>query len=230
MNAEEATHLLAHALPSPARAARWRRTFTVEHRSELRQLGVTDAQAERLERILPAIAYCAAQGPRLADVRAPLVQLGKDAHKAANALRTLLEARDEARQEGRMRMLETIEALHPERCEVDPARVSFFHSYDHREPEALRMLAALQDLEAVAKRAVERMPKSQTRAVAHHYPVALIDAALSVDGPAFTVSASAGSAFRDVATVCFATARQGEAEPLRAIRAYLSARNGSRKK
>jgi nucleotide-binding universal stress UspA family protein len=231
MNSEQAEFMLAHALPPAARITRWRRNFTLPQRRELHRLGVTTDQTERLQRILPAIAYYAAQGPKLADVRAPLKQVRKDAHAAAQALRTLLEGRDEARQEGRMRILQAIEVLHPERCEVDSARVSFFALYDHREPEALRILEALQALEAVAKHAVARIPKSQTRPVAHPYPVGLIEAALMVPGaPAFRVSASPGTPFRDVVAACYAAASAANTDPLRAIRAYLSECNARSKK
>jgi len=230
VNAEQAAQLLAHALPPEARKDLWQRKFTPAHRSALAQLDVTDAQAERLERILPAIAYYAARGPSLAAARTPLVKLAADAHKAAAALRALLDAPEyeEARGEARLRMLEALAELHPERCKIDPQRVSFFHRYDEREDEARRLLGALTDVEAAADHACKRMPTEQTRAVAHHYPVALIDAALSVDGPAFRVSASAGSKFRDVATLCFEAT--GHGEPLRAIRAYLSECNASPKK
>lgn len=225
MNAEQAAFLLAHALPPEARKDCWQRKFTRAHRSDLKRLGVTDTQAERLARILPAIAYYGTPGPSLAAARTPLVILAADAHKAAAALRVVLEGRDEAMQESRGRLLQAIESLHPERCEVDPARVSFFHRYDHREPEASRLLAALQDVEKAAEHALARMPKAQTRAVAHPYPVALIDAALSVDGQPFRVSASAESKFRRVAALCYVAA--GHGEPLRAIRAYLRERNAS---
>lgn len=226
MKSEQAEFLLAHALPPAARTARWRRSFTALLRSDLARLGVTTDQQQRLERILPAIAYYAARGPTLTNVRAPLEQVAKGAHRVAQALRTLLEARDEAGQESRMRMLEAIEALHPERCELDPARVSFYERYDHREPEALRMLAALQDLEEAAKHAVARMPESQTHPVAHAYPVRLIDAALVVEGaPIFRVTASDETPFRNVVTACYIAAGAANTDPLRAIRAYLSERN-----
>jgi hypothetical protein len=228
---ERAEFQLAHALPPAARSPCWHRSFDAPQHSELARLGVTTDQKSRLERILPAIAYYTAQGPKLADVRKPLAQLAKDARKAGSALRTLLEAHDEARQEGRLRLLQAIEKLHPERCEVDPGRVSFFNRYDHREPEALRMLAALQDLETVANHAVARMPGAQTRAVAHPYPVGLIDAALvASDGPEFRVSASPGKPFFDVVAACYAAARAANPEPLLAIRAYLRERNASAQK
>ncbi len=230
MNAEQAALLLAHALPPEARKDCWQRKFTPAHRSDLAHLGVTDTQAERLARILPAIAYYTAQGPSLAAARTPLVKLAADAHKAAAALRVVLEGRDEAMQESRGRLLQALEALHSERCKVDPARVSFFHRYDHREPEALRMLAALQDVEKAAEHALARMPKAQTRAVAHPYPVALIDAALSVDGPSVKPSESAGSPFREIAATCYSSAGVTRGEPLRALRAYLLALNGSPEK
>ncbi len=218
MTVQQAQHLLAHALPPDARTDCWRRTFTDAQKRELHRLH-TPAQTERLERILPAIAYYTAQGPRLADARAPLVKLATDAHKAAAALRVLLDASDEAMQESRLRLLESIDAQHPERCPVDPARVSFFHRYDRREPEALRLLATLQDVELAASHAVECMPKEQTRAVAHTFPVELIHAALSVDGPAVHVSASPACPFIEIATLCYDAA--GTGDPVRAIRAHL---------
>lgn len=223
LTVEQATYLLAHAFPPEARKDCWGRKFTPAHYSDLACLGVTDAQAERLARILPAIAYYTAQGPGLAVVRKPLAKLEADAHKAAAALRVVLEGRSDAMQESRERLLQALEALHPERCEVDTARVSFFHRYDQREPEALRLLAALQDVEKVAEHAVARMPKSQTRAVAHPYPVALIDAALRVaDGPEFKPSASVGSRFRSIAGICYEAALDGDsAEPERAIKAFI---------
>ncbi len=225
MTVQQAQHLLAHALPPDARKDCWRRTFTDAQKRELHRLQVTPAQVERLERILPAIAYYTAQGPRLADARAPLVKLATDAHKAAAALRVLLDASDEAMQESRLRLLEAIEARHPERCQADPARVSFFHRYDRREPEALRLLATLQDVEQAASHAVEHMPRQQTRRVSPPYPVQLIDAALSADGPAVPVSACAGSPFLEVAVLAYDAA--GAGDPLRAVRQYLTESNNT---
>jgi hypothetical protein len=230
MNSEEAELLLARALPPPARTGRWRRSFTAHQRRELARLDVTTEQEGRLQRILPAIAFFTTQGPKLADVRAHLMQVRKDAHAAAQALRTLLEGRDDTREEGRIRIFQAIEALHPERCEVDPTQVSVWARYNHREPEAWRMLEALQALEAVAKNAVARMPKSQTRPIAHPYPVSLIKAAMTVpDAPAFRVSASPGTPFRDVVATCYAAAGAANTDPLRAIRAYLREHNASPK-
>lgn len=229
--------LLAHALPPAARTAQWHRSFAKPQQREFERLGVTPDQVRRLERILPGIAYYVAQGPALAKVRAPLVKLAKDAHKVASALRTLLEAHDElyeireTKEESRLRLLQAIEARHPERCEVDPKRVSFFEKYDHREPEALRMLAVLDDLEKAAKHAVERMPKEQTHKAAHAYPVRLIVAALEAGGEAaFLISASPGTPFLDVVAACYAAACPTSANPLRAVRAYLHNRNASLKK
>lgn len=229
MTPEQAAFLLSHALPPDARKPKWQRAFAGSHRRELTGLDVSTAQVERLERILPAIACYAATGPRLADARAPLVKVGADADKAAKSLRVMLEGAADAMQESRLRFLQAIEALHPERTMVDPQRAGrTFHTYDHREPEALRLLAALQDVVRAAQHAVERMPAEQTRKVAHHYPVALIEAALSLDGPQFNVSASPASRFFDVVTACYGAAGQGE--PLRAVRAYLQHRNSSPEK
>jgi len=226
MDAEQAARVLAHALPPDARKPEWRRTFSTDDRAELTRLEVSDAQADRLERILPAIAYYNAQGPSLSAARAPLSKLSAHANKAAAELRLILTDRRPARQESRGRLLQSLEMLHPERCEVDASRVTVFHPYDHREPEALRLLAALRDLEQAAQHAIARMPRAQTRRVAHAYPVELIDAALSRDGPAFTPSESAGAAFREIVAVCYEAAGV-KGEPLRAIRSYLRALNAS---
>ncbi|QEE25709.1 hypothetical protein CS053_15255 [Rhodanobacter glycinis] len=228
MNSESAESLLAHALPPAARHDRFRRSFDAHHRKELVRFGVTPAQTERLERILPAIAYYTTQGPRLADVNVLLERLAKDAHKASTALRTLLDApeHEQAHDESRLRLFEALLELHPERCEIDPQRVSFFHRYDPREDEARRLLSALADVESAASRACERSSTAeQTRAKSHDYPVGLIDAALSVDGPQVPPSESVGSAFFEIAGICYAAARGASTEPLRAIRAYLSTLN-----
>ena len=232
LTVEQAEHLLKHALPPDARKAIWRRTFSADSCRELERLGVTTGQRERLERMLPAVAYYAAPGPRLADARAPLRKLAADAHKAAAALRVVLERRDDAAVvESRRRLLQAIEGRHPERCRLDPARVSTWEPYDHRKPEALRMLAALQDVEDAARHALAAMPKSQTRAAAHPYPVALIDAALvAAGGKVFPPSASPAAPFLGVAAACYAAAGAPTAEPLRPVRAFLSERNGSLKK
>ena len=233
MNAEEAAFLLANALPPSARHPRFRRGFNEAQRNELARLGCTPQQAERLQRILPAIAYYSEAGPALADVRATLAQLGKDAHKATSTLRSLLDAPEHelARDEARLRLLEALAAMHPDRCEVNPQRVSTFHRYDSRLDEARRLLAALADVAAAADHARERMRGApQTRAVAHRYPAALIDAALSVDGPQVAPSASAGSPFREIAAVCYAAAGATNADPVRAIRDYLRACNSSPEK
>lgn len=228
MNSESAEFLLAHALSPAARHDRFRRSFDASHRKELVRFGVTPAQMERLERILPAIAYYTAQGPRLADVNVLLGRLAKDAHKASTALRTLLDApeHEQARDEARDLLLDALAEIHPERCEIDPQRVSFFHRYDPRKEEARRLLGALADVESAANRACERSSTAeQTRAKSHAYPVELIDAALSVDGPQVPPSESVGSAFFEIAGICYAVARGTSIEPLRAIRAYLSALN-----
>lgn len=227
MNSESAEFLLAHALPPAARHDRFRRSFDAHHRRELVRFGVTPAQRERLERILPAIAYYADQGPGLGDVKKLLERLAKDAHAACTALRTLLDApeHEQAHDEARLRLFEALSELHPGRCEIDPQRVSFFHRYDPREDEARRLLGALADVESAASRARERSPTEQTRARSHAYPVELIDAALSLDGPQVPPSESVGSPFFEIAGICYAVARGSGPAPARAIRTYLQALN-----
>ena len=219
MHAKAAKHLLAHALPPAARHARFKRTFDLRARSALLNCGCTDVQIERLERILPAIAYYTEAGPKLADVRALLANLAAQAHAADSALRTLLDAPEHegARGEARLRLLEALAKLYPERFEIE--RWSVFSPED----EARRLLAAIADVASAAEHARERMPAAQTRAVAHAYPVALIDAALSLDGPQVKPSASAGSKFRRIASVCYRAGLGGNVTPLRAIREYLAA-------
>ena len=224
MDAEKAGHLLAH-LPRGAAQARFKRSFDLRARSALLNCGCTDAQIERLERILPGIAYYTEAGPRLVDVRALLANLAAQAHAADSALRMLLDAPEQegARGEARLRLLEGLAKLYPDRCQIDPRRASFFHRYDEREAEARRLLAAIDDVVAAADHARERMPKAQTRAVAHPYPVALIDAAVNLDGPQVRPSASAASKFRRIADICYTAALGSTTTPLRAIREHLAA-------
>lgn len=226
MDADAAKHLLAHALPPAARHERFRRGFDQCARFALLHCGCNDAQIERLQGILPAIAYYAEAGPKLADVRAHLADAARKARAAASSLRALLDApeHEEARSEARDRLLEALaEVLRPERCQIDPRRVSFFHHYDEREDEARRLLGALADVVAAVDHARERMPNAQTRAVAHWYPLALIDAALSVDGPSLPPSESAASKFREIAGYCYSAARVANPDPQAAIRRYLKA-------
>ena len=231
MNAEQAAHLLAHALTEAAKHPRFRRDFTPAQRKELARLGCTPQQVERLQRILPAIAYYAEAGPKLADVRALLANLAAQAHAAESALRTLLDApeHEEARWEARDRLLEALAERHPERCQRDPQRVSFssperYSAHPERMSEARRLVAAIDDVAHAADHARERMRGApQTRMQAYPYAVALLDAALSLDGATVTPSESAASAFREIVGICCRAARVKTDDPLRAIRTYLKA-------
>ena len=231
MNAEQAAHLLAHALRLSARHPRFRRDFTPPQRKELARLGCTPQQVERLQRILPAIARDAEAGPKLADVRTHLADAARKAHAAAASLRALLDAPEceLARDEARLRMLEALLELHPERCERDAAKAatgSFGDHprtrYDPRLDEARRLLAAIDDVAHAADHARERMRGApQTRMQAHPDPVALIDAALNMDGPQVRPSESAASPFREIVRLCYGAARVKNADPQAAIRRYL---------
>lgn len=226
MDAEKARHLLAHALPPDARQERFKRSFDKRAHSALQNCGCNDARIERLQRILPAIAYYHEAGPRLADVREQLADVAARTHAAASSLRALLDVpkHEEASDEARGWLLQALAERHPERCERDPQRVSFHQRHDPREDEARRLLAAIDDVATAAQHAGKRMSKApQTRAVAHGYPVELIDAALSVDGLTVPVSATKGSMFLRIAGVCYRAALGSNATPLRAIRSYLAA-------
>ena len=218
MNAEQGRHLLAQAVVPDEQLARLRRGFTKAQRSALARLGCTPAQIERLQRMLPHVAYFCETGPRLADTSAPLDALAADTRAAAASLRALLDApgHELARGEARGWLLH---ALAMQRVSSIP-----YIPYDKMEDEARRLLAAIDDVATAAKRAHKRLPKAQTRPVAHWYPLALIDAALSVDGPPVKPSASADSAFRKIAGISYSAARAENADPLRAIRSYLKER------
>lgn len=212
MNAEAAGHLLAHALPPAARHDRFRRNFDRHARGALLDSGCNDAQVERLQRILAAVAYYTTPGPRMAEVRAGLATVEKQAQATASSLRALLDApeHDEAQHEARGWLLHALAVQHAS---------SILH-YAEGEEVGRRLLAAIDEVTAAAEFARERMPKQQTRACAHWYPVALIDAALSVDGPPVTPSASPGSPFHKIACTCYAAAGMPNDDPLRAIRVY----------
>ena len=217
--------LLDHALPPPARDPRYERSFSDTYRNDLHKLwGCTDKQIDRLQRILPAIAYYDEQGPALADVRKLLVQIAKYTDRVAGDMSALLKAPEEApeydrtRDEARMRLLQAISKLYPERCEVDPSRVSRWQSYDPCMEEAQRLLTTLQDVAKAAKHAHTQC-KQQTRVVAHTYPITLINAALNVDGPPI-IRVSESGPFFEIAYICYqAVGVQGE--PRVAIRKYL---------
>ena len=233
MDTEKAGHLLAHALTAAAQHARFRRTFDKRARSALLNCGCNDAQIERLQRILAAIAYYSEAGPRLADVRAMLAGVAAQAHAAAGGLRAIMDApeHEEARDEARLRMLEALLELHPERCERDAAKAATIGfgdnprtRYDPRLDEARRLLAAIADVARAADHAREGMRGApQTRKRTEWYPVALIDAGLSVAGPTVPLSATKDSQFLRIAQVCYAAALGSKSKPLRAIRAYLAA-------
>ncbi len=213
MNAEQARHLLAQAMLPDGQHARFRRDFTEAQRKELVRLGRTPQQFERLQRILPGIAYYCEAAPRMADVREHLADAAAKAHEAASSLRALLDAPEceLARGEARECLLLALAGQRSIR-------------YHEREGEARRLLAAIDDVASAADHARKRMPKAQTRQVAPWYPLALIDAALSVDGPTVPPSASEALPFREIVGVCYDAARVENPDPLRAIRNYLKER------
>jgi len=218
--------LLQHALPPGARTLRFARAFSRDSRVDLGRLGVTDAQVTRLERILPAIAHYTQQGPTLAAARRPLTQLADAISTAESRMRSVLAAPpdDEARTESRGRFLESVETIFPNRC---PLISPTFHEPRPEDglPEAQRLASALQDIGRAVDEALKSMPRKQTRPVAHGYPISLIHAALNVDGThVFNPSASANSPFRNVVGICYEAAGVANADPLRAIRAFVQQR------
>lgn len=226
--------LLKWALPPSARRPEYRREFDKRARSALLNCGCDDDQIERLQAILPAIAIFSVGAPRLADVRARLAATENALSVAADMVRELVEApaREDALDEARLRVLEGVFALYPERCEPDPENPrSFFEERrtDEREIEVRRMLAAMTDLHAAIKRARQRLPTGQTRSVAHDYPIGLIDAALNLEKESVPVSAQKKSVFRRIAGICYASAGVPNDDPLRAIRAFKAKRQPSKK-
>ena len=85
------------------------------------------------------------------------------------------------------------------------------------------------ELEAVAKRALTGIPSSATKARAHPYPIACIDAALESgkNETAVNPSASSTSPFREITRICYEAAGVAISDPETAIRAYLKALKAS---
>ncbi len=225
MDSETAEYVLKHALPPGARAERWRRTFNVRDRSDLLNAGCDDAQIERLQRILPAIAYYNDTGAKLGDVRAVLAAAQKALDRATRSVLSILDApaHDQARDEARAWLLTSTLKLFADRCQPDAQRASFFERHDERADELRRLLAAVADLQAVAKQSLDRLAKApQSRPVSPAYPITLIVAALSVDGPSFRASERKGTRFERIAARCYKVADADSDSPTRAIRAWLA--------
>ncbi len=228
MDRETAEHVLKHAklaCPSPE----YRKPqFDKRDRADLLNAGCSDAQIGRLQRVLPGIAHSKAPQVPLADVRAVLSAAQAALDRATRSVLSILDApdHDEAPDEARVFLLTSTGKLFPERCKLDPQRVSFFEPkaqrYDERADELRRLLSAVADLRAVAALSLDRLAHApQSRPVSPGYPIALIMAALSVDGPSFIVSERRGTSFERVAARCYAAA--GAGSPTRAIRAWLAA-------
>lgn len=224
MDAEAARYLLRHVLPSGAWADRFKRTFRKQDRSALLNAGCCDAQIERLERILPAIAAYTEAAPRLADVRALLANLHETIGAAAAQLCAILDAPDGgAGEEARGLLLDSCRRLYPARCVPDSQHAAFFE----KRPPPRGLLSVLLEVQTVAEDARRNVQKGQTRTTVSLRPVMLIDAALSVDGPQFTPSER--GPFARITSRCYLAAGL-TGKPLRAIRAYLQARNTSPEK
>ena len=218
-------------IPPGARGQSFARAFSKVQRQELKGLGVTNDQLVRLEAALRVIAYYSVPAPSLAEVREPLDELIDRARAAASSLESLLRAPEQeaARAEAKGRFLQSVYALHPDRCFPDGQSVDFFARRDGREQEAVRLLGKLREVEEVAAHARKQMPATASRSVAHWYPIAYIHEALRHGWVKSTLSrrepipasASVTSPFRRIAGICYAAAKAPNHDPERAIRAYL---------
>lgn len=211
-------------LPPSARADRYAATFTRSHLEALKALGVEAEQRARLEPALRVIRLYTEPAPKLGDVRQHLDEVAETARAAARALQALLAAPDTegARFEANLRLRQASLRTDDDGLVQDPID---------------QMNSMLRDLLEVAEKAIENTPPAQTRPQAHVYPIRYIDSALRIgfnriwkSVPAeerrqnpFAPSASEGSPFREVVAICYAAAGSANTDPLRAIRAYLSA-------
>jgi len=227
-----------------ARDDRYKRAFTTAQRRDLKQrLSVNDKQLQGLEVALRVVAHYTEAGAGLVEVRAPLRTLAKKAKETAMALESLLKApaTESARSEARLRLLESVDILHPKRAAVDPMKPgsTFFHDYDEREEEAKRIHAIVAELDAIAEHALARMPKAQTHAAAHTHPIWYIHEVLnfgfSSEVPLprlpFPASSSKTSNFREIVGICYQAAKAPTSDPERAIKAFIKQqRDDSQKK
>lgn len=222
------------------REARYERKFKPEHIRQLESFGVTQELQDRLEILLRVVAYSTENAPKIVDVRKPLTRLSKRARETLAAIDSLLTAPTEqsAYFEARGRFLQTLEALNPNSCAVDPMKPSsdFSNDVDERLEEAKRLRVAVQQLAKVAAEAIERIPVTQSRTTVSAYPIARIYEALNfgymptplrLEEP-FPASESDSSPFRQIVGVCYEAAGAPNADPLRAIREFIKSTPNSR--
>lgn len=210
-------------LPPAARSERYAATFSARHIQSLKKLGVEAEQRTRLEPALRVIRLYLEPSPKLGEVRQHLIEVADTARAASRALQALLSAPDSegARSEAKARLRQASLRIDDEGLMHEPLD---------------QMSSTLRELLKVAKAAINKTPTEQTRQQAHPYPIAYIDHALRIGfnviwktipiaerkpNP-FAPSARKGSPFRDVVAVCYAAAGAPNADPLRAIRAYLA--------
>lgn len=217
------------ALPPGARGERFQRFFSEGQKSLLRgAYCLSDRQIECLSVALRVIAYYTQAAPELREVRKPLSDLAKSAHKTVQGMEALLQApaHEDARVEARDRIGQAVFALYPERCQPDPTKASPFHRHDERMEEVMRMA---RELEAVATRALVGIPANVTKARASAYPIACInDALAALDGETVvTPRIYDNSPFREIVRICYEAAGAATTDPETAIRAYLKSLKAS---
>jgi hypothetical protein len=233
-----------HWLPPVARKDAYKPSFDKNARNELRRLGVTQEQLLRLEPGLRIIKVYTDPIATLAEVRRPLGDLSKSVQRTAQLLDSILTAprHDKARTEAVGRLQNALFEVNPDRFIPRPSNPIL--PSEPLDDIFGGIRAALIELRQSADMATEQIPRSQSRSVAHSYPIRYIDTALlqgsiathkasglsPKDWPEylFNPSASDASNFRQIVSICYEAAGAANADPLRAIRNYLRSRKGTR--
>lgn len=207
--------------------------FTAAQRKRLKYLGVIREQVERLRAVLVAVQSALQREPAQGDVRGVLGDVAKHTRALLAILGPMVSRNDIARAAAIEHM---DEAFMDRRREAgQPLR------FEEGEVAMRILIPQLQQLHLVADTAFKKMgghlqpARSRT---AHWIGVGVIDGALR-DGWEFAHSgesipekfkptANEGSTFREVVGICYEAAGAGvDADPLRAIRAYMRIRGGS---
>jgi hypothetical protein len=214
-------------LPPGARDPRFEAvSFSKEQLSQLtRRFGLTSERLARLKVALRLIAFYTEAPRSLSEVRKPLTDILEHTCSAIRSLDALMSQpkHDAARDEAKLRYLESTAELHPEGCQPN-SKISLFHQYDPREDEVARWRSLLVEFAEIAKHAIDQIPRGASKAPAHWYPIFYLDEALNhnaKEGERIPPSASRTSKFREIAAICYRAAKAPTADPETAIRKYL---------
>lgn len=207
--------------------------FTAAQRKRLKELGVIPEQVERLRAVLVVVQSVLERAPAQNDVKAALEEVSKQTHSLLAILRPMVSKDDVARAAAIEHMNEAFMACRREAGQ--PLR------FEEGEVAMRILIPQLQQLHLAADTAFKKMGSHLEPArsrTAQWIGVGVIDGAL-LDGwelahphepipERVAPTAREGSTFREVAGICYEAAGAGaDADPLRAIRAYVSIRGGS---